>query len=104
MIMVQSKSLELDFGVCDGYTMNVDVLMQMVIIDFKKNMTKTKAQMAMCQCKWQQLTTRKQWASKSEPQGILIPSHRSPPSWRSKVMEPHLKEVLPIGPWMPTLI
>jgi hypothetical protein len=24
MIMVQSKSLELDFGICNGYTMNVD--------------------------------------------------------------------------------
>jgi hypothetical protein len=65
-------------------------------------MIKTKTQMAMCQRKWQQLTSRKQWASKSEPQGILIPSHWSPPSWRSKVMEPHLNEVLPIAPWMPT--
>jgi hypothetical protein len=39
--MVQSKRLELDFGVCDGYTMNVDghVSMQMTTIDFKKTMS-----------------------------------------------------------------
>ncbi len=41
MIMVQSKSLELDFGVCDGYTMDEDgyVPTQMTTIDFKKTMS-----------------------------------------------------------------
>lgn len=41
MIIVQSKSLELDFGVCDGYITNVDgyVSMQMTTIDFKKTMS-----------------------------------------------------------------
>jgi hypothetical protein len=41
MIMVQSKSLELDFGVWDGYTMNVDgyVSMQVTTIDFKKTLS-----------------------------------------------------------------
>lgn len=41
MIIVQSKSLELGFGVCNGYTTNVDgyVSMQMTTIDFKKTMS-----------------------------------------------------------------
>jgi hypothetical protein len=67
------------------------VLMQMVIIDFKKNVTKTKAQMAMCQCKWQQLTSRKQWASKSASRNLdslppvtpklKIQSYGASPQW-----------------------